>query len=526
MTDIVTATMRHGLGDQGASLRFGTRRCGRLAATLALAACLAGCALATGDAWAGWSKTVAVEKSKTCGVPEREDAPAGAAFDVHGAVWIACEPHGASGGLEIGRLTSRYRLTDTHVVPDTEGLVIQNESMSINRSGVAVLAWSYYPAADEGAQGPPAEGVAGITWHVGHPPGHPIELLSEHVGLWRTPSVAISPNGQAVVLFASNRWATPGREELPGEDVQAALIQHDHLEGIEPLLTPTTTYTQVAESGHGTILEHPEASVTPAGAFRASWQLVDEPFGSRAIYPPPEQVETARGNSSGVFSRPEVTEVIPISPVANPPLGSFSYAGTASNARGDQAVTWVSGPVSGIGDPNDPNVANVYVASRRAGQPFAAPQLIGEGPYGGPYGGEMPRTAIGPTGRITILWQGASHQLLAATGSAGGTFGAPRPIAPDTGLGSITVAVTPREQVIAIWERKAPEGVEGTIESATSNNGAHFTRVRVISKRNAHIVDCSSPSLTVARTGAALAEWQCLTATPEQSVDEFARYEP
>jgi hypothetical protein len=131
-----------------------------------------------------------------------------------------------------------------------------------------------------------------------------------------------------------------------------------------------------------------------------------------------------------------------------------------------------------------------------------------------------------PTGRITILWRGASQQLLAVTGSAGGTFSAPRPIAHGARLGEVAVVVTPRDQVIAVWDRERPDGGDGTIEGTTSKDGARFGKPLILSKRNARIKDCFGPSLTVARTGAAMVESECLTSTPERPVDEFARFEP
>jgi hypothetical protein len=86
--------------------------------------------------------------------------------------------------------------------------------------------------------------------------------------------------------------------------------------------------------------------------------------------------------------------------------------------------------------------------------------------------------------------------------------------------------VTSRDQVIAVWERKGPEGGEGPIKAATNKDGMHFSKPRRISKRNERITDCSSPSLTVSPTGTVLAEWECLTKTPENTIDEFSRYEP
>jgi hypothetical protein len=80
--------------------------------------------------------------------------------------------------------------------------------------------------------------------------------------------------------------------------------------------------------------------------------------------------------------------------------------------------------------------------------------------------------------------------------------------------------------VIALWDRHETQGGEGAIEATTSKDGIHFSTPRVLSKRNRHITDCFSPTLTVAETGAALGEWLCLTSTPEHPVDEFARYEP
>lgn len=521
MADIVTALMRRGLGGRGVLQPSGTRGFGLPVVIVALAACLAVCALATGDAWAGWSSTIAVDESKTCGPPTEFYGPdAGDGFDAHGGMWVACETHGVEGGLVIGRLTVHDKLADTHVVPGTEGQAVYRQSMSIDRSGVGVLAWAYNVLAP-GAKAQ-AEGVEAITWRVGRAPGKAVVLVTEQVGLWRGPSAAIDESGHAVVLFGANRWRSPGGEYLPGQEVQAAHLEHDRLLGVAPLAMTGMTIKQAAGTGYTENVGAVEILRAGDEGFQASWQIVDEPFGSGGPYPPREVIVGARGESDGDFSEPVRSELTPLSPVANPPLGSFSYSGTVSDGRGDQAATWVSGPVSGIGDPSESDVANVYIATRRAGEPLAPAQLIGQAPYGI----EEPRTAIGPTGRVTVLWHGTSHQLLVATGTAGGTFSAPRPVAPDTGLRSIALAVTPRNQVIALWERHKAEGGEGTIEATTSKDGTHFSAPRVISKRNLRITDCFSPALTVAKTGAAQGEWECLTNTPGDAVDEFARYEP
>jgi hypothetical protein len=382
MADVVTAMTRRRLRGRGVLQPSGTRGFG-LPVIVALAACVAVCALTSADAWAGWSKTVAVEESKTCGPPTEFYGPdAGDGFDAHGGAWVACEPHGVAGGLLIGRLTAHDTLADAQVVPGTEGQAVYRQSMSIDRSGVGVLAWSYnVPAPGAKAQ---SEGVEAITWRVGHAPGKAI-LLAAEGGYWRGPSAAIDESGNAVMLFATSRSRSPGQE------VQAAHVEHDRLIGVEPLATTTTTVNETTGIGETGTVESVAILRAHAGGFRATWQIIDEPFGPDAPYPPPETIASARGESAGNFLEPVSSELTPLSPVVNPPLGSSSYAGQASDGRGDQVATWVSGAVSGIGNSNEPDIANVYVASRRAGQPFAAPQLIGQEPYGS----EEPRTRGG-----------------------------------------------------------------------------------------------------------------------------------
>ena len=79
-------------------------------------------------------------------------------------------------GLIVGRLTGHDRLADARRVPGTAGLQVQREamSMSINASGMAVLAWtSYRPGPDQTVLG--YGPLLATVWCLGHTPGEGIE---------------------------------------------------------------------------------------------------------------------------------------------------------------------------------------------------------------------------------------------------------------------------------------------------------------------------------------------------------------
>jgi hypothetical protein len=175
----------------------------------------------------------------------------------------------------IGRLTAHDKLADTDLVPGTEGQAVYRQSMSIDRYGVGVLAWSYnVPVAGAQAQ---SEGVEAVTWRVGRAPGNAIVLAAEG-RYWRGPSAAIDESGNAVVLFTTSRWRSPGHEELPGQEVQAAHLEHNRLLGIEPLAMTTSTVNQTTGVGETEKVESVEILRAPAGRVQATWQIIDEPL--------------------------------------------------------------------------------------------------------------------------------------------------------------------------------------------------------------------------------------------------------
>ncbi len=498
MISIVPAAVNFRAGGQPASVRVTIRRLSPRLAKLAFVTLLASLGLARDNALAGWSQATVVDESKTCDV----DASAVAtAFDARGVLWAACQPHGAAGGLIVGRLTSLYRLTATRRIPGTQGVEVDpySISLSVNKSGVAALAWS------STERGDPFGGdriLGAAVWRLGYAPRKVIEMPAQEP---RNPRVAINERGTAIVAYAIPNITT----RVSGWAIDAALMRIGSFLGVSQLAT-----TNEEE------IDHVEAFARRDGDFNVSWQPIREERGE--LEPRRMTTAMARVSDDGTFTRPVFDDVFPLSPARRPLSGSISTnEALLSNEHGDQVVTWTSQGVSAL-DGSEPSIVNVYVASRRAGHPFGAPRIIGQQAERG----GSPRTVIDPSGRLTVVWEATSKRIRTATGTAGGSFGAPQTIASVSDSRELTLGLTSSNHRILVWRNVFGLHLNGKIEAATSNVEGRFTKRRVISETNTRITDCAHPYLTVGHGGGMLAEWTCLRAKSGHATAEFAYYRP
>jgi hypothetical protein len=301
-------------------------------------------------------------------------------------------------------------------------------------------------------------------------------------------AVAINARGTAIVAFQNQ------------QGLQAARLSNGQGLGVEPLAATSQAVRSM------------DVFATPSDGFQASWALANLAGGEQPSALHEVTVGRARAGTDGVFSvAPASTIPLLLTPPFEPPYDSAWEVELHSNIRGDQILTWGASGPAGRSD---------YVASRRVGQPFAAPQALGR-----PLAVSSVQSVIGPTGRFTVMWTG-SHTIEATSGEVSGALSAPHQVGTH-GFDDLTVL--PDGTTIGVWVH--PEELllgGGSIEAATSRDGLHFTRPRVISRTTAHIKKCSGPRLLVDSKHSATAEWICQLASGSSGgtkpVVEIARY--
>ncbi len=450
---------------------------------MALVAACGGLEAAPEMASAGWEQTVAVHGPTVQHV----------VFDSHDTPWVAVGGEASFPFVApfIARLTRDYRFADVQALPRIPGQQVTGvDEMAVNASGMGDLLLDYRPPPDPEDKVPP-NGAAIAGWRPGHPIGRAIELAGDTHG---GPSMAIGSSGTAVVLWASSDGV-----------VDVARTRSGHLLG-----------TQEIQIADGHVPNGMEVLPSPTAGFLASWSLSAGGTGQGASEFELVAVDSDVTSRTGVFGEPVLT---PWPAHMTSALG-VSEANIVSDARGDQVALWsvTNAGMTGLGE-------DIYVASRRAGKPFSASQFIGEG--------EFPLTSsrlvIGPTGRITVVWQrDRLGEILVAGGYAGHPLSTSHPIW-DGGYGETEseplAVMTTRGQVIASWavEQGSPNAM---IMAATSDDGLHFSKAQRISIGGRYIHGCGHPALLVPdRTGGVLAAWSC-TYHRHQTINEYARYRP
>jgi hypothetical protein len=427
-------------------------------------------------------------------------------FDAHDVPWVTFAeemPYPAINREFIARLTDRYRFSQVQRVPVVPGDSTWVSQLLLDPNDSGYLRLGFTPPEPEEVKVPPV-GVAIATWRPGESFGHPLKLTGETSGGL---SMAIGPSGTAVVL-----WVPFGKEET----VDVARVRSGHLLG-----------TQKIPIASGHVPNSMGVRPSPAGGFTSSWTLrAGEELGGAAEFEV-MAVDDALAPPTGIFGSPVLTPLDTQAPGAAP----VSDATLVSDARGDQAVLWGT---RRQGVPCCSEEA-IYVASRRAGQPFDAPQLIGHGAFVN----SASQLVMGPTGRITAVWErhwvgsGAGTGTMVVGGYAGRPLDAARPL----WAGSATqesypprLAVTSRGQAIAMWVLR-PRSPQPAVFAATSNDGVRFSAPRRLSIGGHGIHGCGTPHaeephmLVADRAGGALAGWSCIYKI-HRTVQEYAYYRP
>jgi hypothetical protein len=439
-----------------------------VSALVAFACCL----LSAASARAGWQRAIATPGRSVTQV----------AFDAANEPWAIFQTAPESPGEAssfLARLTGDHRFVDIHRVPRIPGNITYVDDLVSGVAGTGYVLMGFNVPYEKA----PPIGVAVAAWRGGRIE-RPILLTPNK---WRGPSMAIDEQGTAVVLWASDTA------------VHAARLRGGRVLGEQ----------QLPVAG-GRSVNSAEVLVGPRGGFHAYWELRagGNSFNLAAL-------GSAQARQDGLLRAPALAAW----PPSPPSIYGTSEAKLVSDARGDQVALWDIGIERPAG-----REVQLYAASRRAGRAFGSPQLLGEA-EGGSYGRSV---AIGPTGRITILWQPAVRsRLLVSGGYAGNALTAARPVsrgARSRAESEPRVVVTARDRAIAVWTVGA--GGRAITVAATSDDGVHFTRPTRISTGGRYIEGCERTSLlTLDRRGGAFASWSC-TFRKRHTIGEYSRYRP
>jgi hypothetical protein len=474
----------------GFSLRPRARWLGRslLLATLAI-----GLIGGVSDAQARWSPAARVLGESHFGNPV-------VAFDAQDTPWVAWslgpEKGITSSGLFVARLTGRYRLAAVHRVPGPHLEELQsNPAFAVDSAGFGVLAWRY--VTEYGVAG--SNGAALTTWRLGGAPNKRVELIAPTGNEVGPVSVATNRHGDAIVMYSQVQFPYAELTTRIGR-IDAARLSAGQVLAQQQVATitggPTALNVQVAPG--------------IAEGFQATWELE----GGEAEHFAALGADTSHTAASGVFSRAQLTP-FPPGLVQAP----YSPEQIASDRRGDQVVWWTTGQESRS------SPQNLYVASRRYGESFSAPQLVGRTEYLG-----RPDIVINRGGRVTIAWtqrEGKKLAALTAAGQVGGKLNTPRLLTTGLNLGGLELVLTQSGEAVAAWWQELASG-EVLGQAAASADGTRFTTPRTIFRKTARsTLACGGPSLWPDRRNGVLAGWTCSTPGHGQhQVEEFAQYQP
>jgi hypothetical protein len=441
--------------------------------------------LCLSPALAAWGPTIPVSGPRIEGL----------VFDHRNVPWatfVAREARRRYGGKQwaIARLTSNDRFKDVHVVPGVRHEVEEippDLVLGPTDRGELLMQFTYPEPAPAGDT---PFGVAAGAWRPGAAVSRFAPLtrgLSYRFG--GSPRLAINAAGTAVVLWSQGNATVEFARLVDGrllgvQKVGLAVKPEQRISGEE---------MQVAELTPVAGPSSAVASPSRSAGFRAAWVVGPN-------------IETTEAGPEGIFS----------APVASPwPGFPLPYSKLVSDAHGDQTVLWSQS--------TGEHSSNLYVISRRAGQRFGAPQLLG-------HDGMPPTAVMDPSGRITVMWrQELTNTLFAAAGYAGQPLGSARSIwVAKTGsfIEDVKIVVTASGRVVAVWGIGAEPGGRRSlgVEAATSPDGVHFGAPHHLLVPNSQVRQCSVPLLVPDRTGGAFVGMSC--ELRGQSINEYARYRP
>ena len=462
--------------------------------------CLAVATLATGlvggvsQAHAGWSPAARV-------LGESHFGSAVVAFDAQDRPWVAWsvgpEKGLASSGLFVARLTGRYRLTAVHRVPGPHLEELQSDpAFAVDSTGFGVLAWRY--VTEYGPAG--RNGAALTTWRLGAAPNKRVELIAPTGNGVGPVSLATNEHGKAIVMYSELEF--PHAEfTTPTGRIDATRLSAGKVLAQQQVATIT---------GGPTALN---AQVTPGigEGFQATWELEGGESDDFAAL----GADSSHATANGIFSPTQLTRW-PAGLVQAP----YSPEQLTSDRRGDQVVWWTAGQES------KSSPQNLYVASRRSGESFSTPQLVGQTQYLG-----RPDIVIDRGGRVTIAWtQPEGKKLTAAVtaaGQVGGKLSAARLLTTGSNLGGLELVLTQRGEAVAAWWQELASG-EVLAQAAAGSDGSHFTSPRTIFRKPARsTAACGGASLWPNRRNGVLAGWTCSApGNGQRQVEEFRQYQP
>jgi hypothetical protein len=296
------------------------------------------------------------------------------AFDAQNTPWVAWsagpEKGVAPSGLFIARLTGHYRLASVHRVPGAGLEEIQLEpAFAVDSADFGVLAWRY--VTEYGPAG--RNGAALTTWRLGGAPNKRVELIAPTSNEVGPVSLATNQHGTAIATYSELEFPHSGVTTRVGR-IDAARLSAGHVLARQQVGTITGGQTAL------------NAQVAPgvADGFQVTWELE----GGESDHFAALGADTSQATANGVFSPAQLT-AWPAGLVEVP----YSPQQLISDPRGDQVVWWTTGPESAT------SPQNLYVASRRHGESFSAPQLVGQTEYLG-----RPDIVISRRGRFTIAW--------------------------------------------------------------------------------------------------------------------------
>jgi hypothetical protein len=417
---------------------------------------------------------------------------AGVAFDAHNTPWVTWsvgpEEGVASSGLFVARLAGHYRLASIHRVPGPYLEEVMSEpAFAIDSAGFGVLAWRY--VTEYGFAG--RNGAAVTTWPMSGAPSNRIELITPTHNEVGPVSLATNRRGTTIALYSEGGVGRIDAARLSAGKVLA--------------------HQQVATVTGGPTALNAQVAPGVAGGFQATWELE----GGESEHFAALGADTSHATASGVFSPAQLSPW---------PAGlvrvSYTTQQLISGPDGDQVAWWTTGP-EGAHSPQ-----NLYVASRRPGQSFSAPQFIGQTEYL-----ERPDIVISRAGRFMVAWtQPDGKKLTAAmtaTGQVGGKLSTPRLLTTGSNLGRVELVLTQRGEAIVAWWQELASG-EVLAQAAASADGTRFTAPHTIFKTTARSkLSCGGASLWADRRDGVLAGWTC--SPPGNGLhqfEEFAHYQP
>jgi hypothetical protein len=445
------------------------------------------------QAQAGWSPAARV-------LGQGHFGDAVVAFDAQSTPWVAwsvAPEHGVSpSGLFVAQLTGRDRLASVNRVPGPHlEEVVSPPAFAVDSAGFGVLAWQY--VTEYGLTG--LNGAAVATWPIGGAPSRPTELVAPTRRMVGPVSLATDRQASTIVLYSE--FEVPQAESTTrAATIDAARVHAGRVLRRQRIATIADGATPL------------QAQVAPgvAEGFQANWELEGDESDHFAAL----GADTSQGTANGSFSAARLTPW---------PVGfteaTYRSQQLIDGPHGDQVAWWTAGPEDGT--------QRLYVASRRQGESFSAPQLIGR------IEGVTPRpdVVISRAGRFTIAWaQPAGARLssaMAEAGSVGGKLHAARLLSPGSNLGGMELVLTQAGEAVASWWQELPSG-ELLAQAATSADDIRFTAPHTIFRRPAHpALACGGPSLWPDRRDGVLAGWTCSQpGVGQHEFEEFSHYQP